>query len=181
MKTNSTIGSVINDGGSVTFTVVGAGEFTFDPAKASEAVRARATLHGFIQRISDGAAMSRDSTTGLPATPGAKMARMKAIADHYESGTADWALRVAATGGGKKGFDVGAVIMALIRAGFADNVDGANAVLEGTATRKGIDRAAAAKLWAQTPEIIEALSTMAAERSPVKASDLLAELGDAPF
>lgn len=94
-KANSTITHIRNEDGTLTFTVLGAGSFTFDPSKAHANNRARAEVHGWLQRISDGGALSREPKTGKPATPADKMARMRAIADHYQSGAAEWGLRAA--------------------------------------------------------------------------------------
>ena len=95
-KSNSVVTHQVAADLTITFNVRGAGEFTFDPLACSQAVRERAMIHGFIQRIADGAALGRDPETGLPATPQAKMARMQRLADHYASGTVDWNVKVAA-------------------------------------------------------------------------------------
>jgi hypothetical protein len=97
VKSNSVM-TVKQMDGKLVFTFLGAGEFTFDPDKASAENRARAMMHGFKQRIADGAALSRDTTTGLAATPEEKMAEARKIAEHYESGSTDWALKVAEGG-----------------------------------------------------------------------------------
>ena len=181
MKMNSIIGTTINDDRSVTFNVKDAGAFTFHIGQVSAVCADRATLHGFIQRISDGAAMSRDQTTGLPATPEATFARMKSIAEHYMSGTDDWGMKAAAGVRKAKGFDVGAVVMALVRAGLANDVDGANALIDGIATKRGVDRTAAAKVWAGAKEVAQAIADAVAEKAPSGAEALLAEMGEAPF
>ena len=53
----------------ITFTVRDAGELVFDLNKVSDAVRARAMIHGFIQRVSDKAAIPCDTTTGCRPRP----------------------------------------------------------------------------------------------------------------
>ena len=80
------------DGG-LKFTVPGEGSFVVRLADLSQAVRDRATLHGLKQRISDKAAIPRDTTTGLSATPKAKFEAMHALAVHYSSGSDQWDLR----------------------------------------------------------------------------------------
>ena len=112
-KSNSVVTHSIGAEGVLTFNVRGAGSFTFDPATASKTVIARAMLHGFIQRISDGAALSRDPETGLPATPEAKLERMRAIADHYASGTDDWNRKKADQARTRKVTDAALVISAI--------------------------------------------------------------------
>ena len=81
--------------GKLVCTVVGVGDIAFDPDKASAVNRARAMMHGFKQRLADGAALVRDTETGLPATAQEKFDSIKRLADHYESGSDDWALRTA--------------------------------------------------------------------------------------
>lgn len=83
---------------SITFKVRDAGQFEMFISSMHADVIQRATLHGLIQRISDKAAMERNPETGQPASPVDKMARMKALADHYASGSPDWSTRVAADG-----------------------------------------------------------------------------------
>lgn len=77
----------------ITFHVKQAGTVVFNLDAVSPANRKRAAIHGFIQRVSDGAAMSRNPETGQPAAPIDKMARMQAIVDHYQSGSPNWSMR----------------------------------------------------------------------------------------
>ncbi len=90
VKRNSVVTSELLESGMIQFTVRDAGQFLFNPSKAHESLRDRAEVHGWIQRISDAAAMSRDEATGKPATPAEKLARMLALKEHYESGTETW-------------------------------------------------------------------------------------------
>ena len=90
----SIIQHVIMPSGVVAFTVAGAGTFTFDPAGCTDEVETQATLHGYVQKISDKAAIPRDSKTGASATSAQKFERMKALADHLAGGGA-WNVRVA--------------------------------------------------------------------------------------
>jgi hypothetical protein len=171
-KSNSTITTTLNDDGTVTFTVLGAGEFKFDPSLVHEANVKRAALHGFVQRVSDGGALGRDKETGASATPEAKLARMKGIADHLMSGTDQWRLVVATA----PGLDGGLIIQAVMRAGMAADVDAANALVERLCTKRTIERAAALRVFADVPEVIAAMSAIRAERSKVSAADLMAEM-----
>lgn len=88
----------IGTGEGLRFTVPGEGSFEVRLADLSQAVRDRATLHGIKQRISDKAAIPRDTTTGASATPEQKFAAMRALAEHYSSGTENWELRGAGSG-----------------------------------------------------------------------------------
>jgi hypothetical protein len=144
-------------------------------------------IHGFTQRISDGAALSRDTTNGQSATPEAKHARMKALADHYMSGTVEWAVRVAAP----QGFDAGFVVRAIIHAGLngAKTPEDVDALVALTVkTGKAADRDGALKFWAGTDRVIKAIAELKAAAAPKGADDVLAEMlraaggrEDAPF
>lgn len=81
----------------VIFRVKGAGDLTFNFRKVHTDLRLTAEGHGWIQRISDAAAISRDAETGTAATPAEKLAAMERLVEHYESGTAEWS-RVAEAG-----------------------------------------------------------------------------------
>ena len=175
-KANSTITPSMQDG-KIEFRVLNAGSFSFDPDKVSAENRARAMIHGFVQRISDGGALSRNPDTGLPATPTDKMARMQRIADHLMSGATEWALRVAAAGQP----DSGLTLMGIMRA-LGIDLETAEARLAKMAAKLGVDRAACIKRLGEAPDVIKAIGEIKAERAAagtkVNASDLLAEMDD---
>lgn len=101
-KSNSIITHALaEDGCTITFKVRGAGEFTFDVLSAHPNMQHRAAIHGFVQRIADGAALSRDTETGKPASPDEKLANMLRIAEHYASGIDQWKLNSDGTGAGR--------------------------------------------------------------------------------
>jgi hypothetical protein len=117
--------------------------------------------------------MSRDAETGRPATPEEKRARMEAIARHMESGTAEWTMR--ASGGGS-GPDAGLIVQAMVQSGIATDVDDANAKLAALATKRGIERKEALRLFGQTKQVLDAIAAIKAARSSVNAEDLLSEI-----
>jgi hypothetical protein len=84
----------------LTFTVAGQPPIEFDMDKAHAALRIRAEVHGWKQRLSDKAAMSRDTKTGAAASPAEKAAAIRALAEYYMSGASEWNMRGAA--GGRK-------------------------------------------------------------------------------
>lgn len=173
VKSNSVVTHSMQDG-KIVFTVRDAGKLTFDPDKVSAENRARAMIHGFVQRISDGAALSRDTTTGLSATPEAKLARMQLIADHLQSGATEWALRVAAP----REDDAGLRLQGIMR-GMGVDLDAAEKLVAGLATKRGIDRDAAIKIWAASDKVARAIVEIKAERTAKGATDadaLLAEI-----
>ncbi len=106
------------------------------------------------------------------------MRRMRRIVDAYNSGTPDWSLKSA--GGGAKQPDAGLIIMAIIRAGLASDVDDANVKVAAISTKRSIDRAASLRVWGGSDKVIAAMSDILAERSKVNADDLVNEATDAP-
>jgi hypothetical protein len=93
-KENSVITSDYDDvKGALIFTVLGAGTIELTIDRLSQSVRDWAMIHGLVQRISDKAAKGKNPHTGLPATPADKFAAMKALADHYLTGTEEWDAR----------------------------------------------------------------------------------------
>ena len=173
-KANSTITHSMQDG-KIEFRVLNAGSFSFDPDKVSAENRARAMIHGFVQRISDGGALSRNPDTGLPATPADKMARMQRIADHLMSGATEWALRVAAAGQP----DSGLTLMGIMRALKLD-LDATERFLAKLMVKWELDRTATIKRLGESPDVVQAIGDIKAERAAsqtkVNASSLLDEI-----
>jgi hypothetical protein len=81
------------NGAGLAFEVVGEGKFEVRLADLSENVKVRGLLHGLKQRVSDKAAIPRDTATGKSATPGEKFEAMRALGAHLSSGTVDWEMR----------------------------------------------------------------------------------------
>jgi hypothetical protein len=175
-KSNSVVTHSMQDG-KIVFDVIGAGKLVFDPDKVSAQNRARAMIHGFVQRISDGAARLRNPETGASAPASEKLAMMQRIAEHLMSGSTEWNLKVAAP----KGPDSGTIVLAMIRALAGVNTpDEAEALLTKTIRAgKAADRDGALKVWAATSQVREAVKLIEAERARgagASADDLLAEL-----
>lgn len=76
----------------ITWTVRGSDEppLVLDLSKVSDANRLRAEYHGFTQRVSDAAAMARDTKTGKSATPAQKRMAMARLVEHLNSGAVEW-------------------------------------------------------------------------------------------
>lgn len=96
----------------IVFSVAGAGETTLHCERLSGEVMEYAALHGLKQRIADAAALSRDDTTGKPATPAEKLAAMQQLVDFYETGTKEWNRK--REGGSRVSSDVGILTRALV-------------------------------------------------------------------
>lgn len=144
----------------------------FDPAKASATNRARAMAFGWQQRIADAGAVEREKD-GVIRTPvemnQLRYSRIAALVAHYESGTEEWRTRVAAADDG------GLTIQAIMR-WRGVGVDEANALVASVAEKRGIDRAAALRVFAGTKQVSEAMAAIRAERATVDGDDLLAEI-----
>ena len=93
-RKNQVVGFVQNEDGSQVYSV-GGESVVFHPDMVHADCRVRAELHGWKQRISDKAALGKD------ATGEEKLAAIRAVVGHFESGTADWAM-VRGTGKGRK-------------------------------------------------------------------------------
>lgn len=163
-KSNSVITHEVA-GNVITFHVKQAGDIVFDMDSVSVENRERAAIHGFIQRISDGAAMSRDPVSGKPATPAEKMARMSAIADHYQSGSTDWSMRREGTG-----VEGGLLFRALTRLYPDKSADDLRAFIEGVSAKER----AALMVSPQIKPIVDELRSAAV--GEVDVEDILAKL-----
>lgn len=87
------------------FSVKGAGALELKLTSISTQNRLKAQIHGFVQRISDAAAMARDSKTGASASPQQKYEAMKRLCEHYASGAVEWSPVRAVEGVGRPRVD----------------------------------------------------------------------------
>ena len=110
VKSNSIITHEVTADG-IVFNVLGAGAITLDLRQVNPVITQRAMFHGLIQRVSDAAALSRDTATGLPATPAEKFEEIRALVEHYNSGTVEWSLKRAGGGADSSG---GLLVRALL-------------------------------------------------------------------
>lgn len=95
----------------VVFVVKDVGETKLELGKVSAANAERAKVHGFVQRCSDRAAISRDTKTGQPASPKDKFEAIKELVEHYNSGAEQWS--TAREGGGGPSAETALLISAL--------------------------------------------------------------------
>lgn len=173
-KSNSVVTVQQGENGTILVQVLGAGLITFDPAKASEKVRAHAAFHGFKQRLADAAAMSRDPENGKAATPAEKEAAIRELAEWYMTGTDDWS-RVGLGGGGKS------ITVEAIAAEKGIEYDAAEAMVEEFAEAKyGGDTKKALAFLRQGAKVAARIEEIRKSRLPapkVDADAALAELG----
>lgn len=105
------IGIEINHSiGEIAFTL-GTSVLTFHADRAPGTQR-QAAMFGWSRKISNEAAMSRDPTTGLPASDANKLEAMGAMIAHLESGTDQWSPNRVA--GRASSADVGLLVTALM-------------------------------------------------------------------
>jgi hypothetical protein len=178
METKKRANSVIStrlEGDTIVFAVVGVGEMTLGLGELSQAVKHRAMVHGLIQRVSDAAALSRNTETGQSATPSDKFHAMKDIVDHYRTGTTEWTLRRASGGGETR--ENGITLRALAAVQGAD-VATMRERVEKLAEKQGITtRAILAKIATQ-PAVAAKIAELRAQTVSVDVEDMLAELGE---
>lgn len=158
----------------LTFSVIGAGEFVLDMDKLHPDILKRAAFHGMKQRISDAAAMSRNPDNGQPATPADKYAAMRALAEHYMTGTPEWSRRGEGGGGAKS-----ITIEAIARVQSVDYATAEDAVTRLAVRKFANDRAAALRELSKSPKVQSAIAAIRAERIPktnINADALLTEL-----
>jgi len=133
-KSNSVITHALGEDGVLTFNVIGAGTFPFDISKVSQANRDRAARHGFIQRLTDAAAIGRDKATGASAPPSVKLAAMQRLAEFYMAGGDDWS--PAREAGGGPGLD--GVILAAVAEATGKTLEEVRVMVAEGAGRKAI-------------------------------------------
>lgn len=140
-------------------TVLGAGSVELNLGATSEACNIEAMRRGWNQRIVNMAALPHDKVTGKAATPAEKFAAVKRAVDHYNTGTTVWNIAADDT------YDTGLVVQAMIRAKVATDAEIANEIAAKLAAKRGIDRAAALKIWATVGPVAEAIATIKTERA----------------
>lgn len=173
-KSNSVITHAWDqEAGTITIHVVGAGNVVLDLNKVHPDNVTNAAYHGFTQRLSDAAAISRDPATGRPATPEAKLAAIQAIADHYMSGALEW--KRTGAGGGRA--QAGVTLRAIADVRFGGDLASASASVDRMAEKHGLDRRAVLARLAKSPEVIRRVAEIRAAGA-VSAVDLLDEMDD---
>lgn len=174
-RSNTVVSFTQNDDSTQTFKI-GGQSVTFHPDMVDPTLRARAELHGWKQRISDKAALSRDPKTGKSATPEQKFAAVKAIIDHYESGADKWEMERAGGGGGGRS-DSSYILQALANVQDVDLKTMSERVAA-NAEKRELTVDAYLKRVATSPAVAEEVARIKHGESE-DADDILAELGEA--
>lgn len=181
MKTNQIVAPVIaDDFQSVTFTVKGMGELRLDMSKLHPDILQRAACVGMAQvRIVDAAAIGKADKSGaiIPEDVRTRL-KYEAMAEliaHYETGTDQWAKRVASDAGASAAITVEAI--ARVK---SISVEDASRMVDDYASKKGIERAAALRTLREAKAVAEAIVAIKRERSDngERADEMLEELGE---
>jgi hypothetical protein len=170
-KSNTVITHALTAAG-IVFTVGDAGTVAFDYRKAGASNREQAEVHGWVQRISDAAAMSRTDEDGkiVPEKERntLKLARMRALAAFYEEGGDEWS-RVGV--GGPKG---GLLLRALVRLYPQKTFDQVVAFLDKLTAKEQARLRGTQKVR----DMIETIRAEGADSSAVDTEELLAQLDE---
>lgn len=131
------------------------------------AIVQRAMIHGMVQRIGDGGAVEReDKATGLLRTSeemdAIKKARITALIEHYNSGTAEWNLTRSAS---TRPDTSGLTIEAIARVYFKSDIAETERKVTSLAEKKGIERKEMLRTYANIPDVAAMIGTIIAERA----------------
>lgn len=180
LKDNQHVKPVIDEqAGTVTFMVKGMDSIVLHMDRLHPDIIKRAALVGMAQtRIVDAAAVGVTDDEGnvIPADEriALKHARMSALVEHYETGTAEWS-RVSQGGGGAKSITIEAIAR-VKQCAYAD----AEAMVDRlAAVRFQSDRRAALSYLRESADVQKAIMDIRAERMPkakVDADEILAQM-----
>lgn len=177
LKSNSVTQHVFQHDGNILFRVPGVGEAVLRVGEVSLENRHKAMLEGFVKRIINMAAISRNTDTGASATPAEKWARMQAAIEHYNSGSLMWAMKVASSAPD----DAGLVVQALMRV-KACTIEQANGLIEAMMTKHTLERKDVLANLRKNPAIVKAMGEIRAEHAAANkatnAADFLAEMDE---
>jgi hypothetical protein len=174
-KANSIVTHTALPDGRIQFTVLGCEPFTVDPAAIPAHKARRAMIHGLVQRISDGAALSRDKDTGKPASPADKRARMFAIAQHLLDPATPWEMK--GSGGGAPKPDE--TLLAAVAEVQGVDVETMRTRVKAQAEKRGVTpRAFLAKVREGSQAVRDVEARMLAAGVDEDGDDMLMSLGD---
>ena len=159
VKSNSVVTHEVN-GSVITFNVREAGTFTVNMGALHADVLARAAVHGLIQRISDKAALGFNKEANRYATAQEKFEAMKALADHYGTGSAEWSPGRAAGGVRDEG---GITLRAIANVKFDGDMERARAAVQARATANGTKVAQELAVLRNAKAIAEEIARIRAE------------------
>ena len=102
------------NGSLITFTFEGdVPPLVFNAALTHQTVREHSSMHGFMARLGDSAAIPKTEENGFNVTEAMRREAVAELVAHYESGTESWNLRTGATKTPKQNPAIAALAMAL--------------------------------------------------------------------
>lgn len=141
----------------LTFDVKGCEPLVLILTQVSDAVKARAMRHGIVQRVSDAAALDRNTTSGASATPEEKRAAMARLVEHYMTGTDDWS---PAREGGTIGLDT--IALAAVSEVAGKPIEAIRAMVEAKAIEHKVTQRAYLARLAGSPKVAPVVDRMRA-------------------
>jgi hypothetical protein len=170
--------SLSDDKRTITFHVKGAGDLALDLGKVHTDVATRAMVHGFIQRVSDKAAIPCDTTTGKPATPEMKLEAMRGMVEHFMSGSSEWNVK-RAEGARKPKDGLDPLIIAAVCEVTGKDEAAIRATIEAGAAAKSLKPAQFLAALAGAAKVRAVVDRMRAEQAPeLDGDELLEGLGE---
>jgi hypothetical protein len=173
-KSNSVVTTTRQPDGTFVFHVAGAGEVKFDPSRASDVNRNRAEEYGWNVRLTREAALPRDPKTGLSAPASAKLAAIRALAEHLMSGSEDWSPKREARGAAGPRFDP-IILAAVVEATGRTEAEIVELIGKGAAA-KGVEPKAYLAALGTGAKVAPIVERMRAEQASATELDADAEL-----
>jgi len=178
-KSNSVITTTVSEDQSrIVFNVKGAGELVLDLTKMNAAILMRARTHGFIQKVSDRAAIPFNKETNQYATPQQKFDAMRELVDHFHSGTADWAPKREG-GAGRKPGGLDPILLAAVAEVTGKTIADVRGIVEAGAKAKAITQSQFLGALSSAAKVRPIVERMRAEQaSDLDGDELLEGLGE---
>lgn len=175
-KSNAVTQHAFQHDGNILFRVPNVGEAVLRVDQVSLENRHKAMLEGFVKRVVNMAAISRNTDTGASATPTEKWARMHAAIEHYNSGSTMWGMK-AAEGSGLG--DDGIIVQALMRVKSV-TIERVNELVEAMMVKHSLERKAVLANLRKSEPIIRMVAEIKAEHAAANratnAADFLDEM-----
>ena len=160
--------------GTVTFTAADGDQLVFRAENAHPGMRAYAEFHGWKQRLSDTAALSRNNETGRSATDSERMREIRRLAAYYESGADNWSVR--ASGEAR---ETGGLVLRAVAAIQGVSVEEMRERLTAKAEKLETTERKLLNQLAKSPAVMAKMEELApvSEEEQLNADQLLEEIG----
>ena len=153
----------------IRFAVAGVGTVTLDMTQLHKDVLSKAAYVGMYNRMIDAAALGKD------ATPREKFDELRRLAEHYMTGTGEWAVTRAASAGGAGRREV---VEAMVYV-FGIDATTAEMRIKALAQKRGIEDKEAVRLFATSDKVAARISEVRASRATLDADAMMLEAMEA--